>query len=192
MFKRKFIALNVAAVMSVATAASALAKGIGDLEIKTGSGEEFTIKNGWFGKKTTTAKDRLGNKIEYNKGWFGNKGASVSVLGNSFEKKNGLFGSGDIEAHTILGDTVKSKKGWFGRRKTTVDLSGVGGVVNTFFNKKKAPVPNGMTDLNARGNSSAGLNSGDQGLSAGAMGSLDADNSGVSSTPSLGSTSSSF
>lgn len=197
-FKTKLIALNLAALISVATAGSALAKGIGDLEIKTGGGEELTIKNGWFGKKTTSAKDRLGNKVEYSKGWFGSKGASVSVLGNTFERKKGLFGSGDIQAHTILGDTVKSKKGWFGRRKTTVDLSGVGSVVNNYFGKKKAVDPaktatnnmnNSVTDFNAGGNGSAGFNSGDQGLAAGAAGSLNADTSGFSNNPSLGSTS---
>jgi hypothetical protein len=113
-----------------------LARG-NDITIKSGMGEEFTIKNGLFSSKSKVVKDRYGNKFEQKKGLFGGKKTEVNVLGNSFSAKKGLFGSTNVEGNTIFGDTVKTKKGLFGNRKTEVDLSGVSTLVNNLMQNKK-------------------------------------------------------
>lgn len=110
----------------------ALAKG-NDWHIKTGFGEELTVKNRSFGRKDVEIKDRLGDHYVHNQGWFGTGETDVNILGNHFQKKKRLFGGSDIQASSILGDTVVSKKGLTGRRTTTVDLSGISRLLNQFI-----------------------------------------------------------
>ena len=113
-----------------------------DWTIKTGQGEEVTVKNGWFGKKTRVAKDRFGDKIEKNTGILGNQSSEVNLLGNSYRKEKGFLGGSEVEARTMLGDSIKTEKGIFGRRKTTIDASGVTGLVSAFIGAKmKKPSP---------------------------------------------------
>lgn len=121
--------------LGLVSANPALARG-NDITFKTGKGEEFTIKNGFFGSKKKVVKDRFGNKYESKKGWFGTRETDASVLGNSFQRKKGLLGGTDISGSTILGDSIRTKKGIFGRRTTEVDMSGITNLVQGFIESK--------------------------------------------------------
>ncbi len=130
---------SAAALVIAISSASPLAFASNNLTIKSGGGEELTVKNGLFGGSQKIVKDRFGNGYESKKGWFGTKKAKVSVLGNHVEKKKGLLGSTEVEATSILGDKVTTKKGLFGNRKTTVELGGVSSMIGQLFKKKPAP-----------------------------------------------------
>lgn len=125
--KRSAFSFTLALVLAVSLMPAAQAQ---NWSIKTGSGDEITIKNGIFGNKSKVVKDRLGNKYESSRGLFGGTGTEVSLLGNTYSTKKGLFGTREIEAQSILGDSIKTKKGWLlGRRTTTVDARGVTGLI---------------------------------------------------------------
>lgn len=109
--------------------------------LQTGSGDEITIKKGWFGSEKKVVKDRLGDGFEQSEGIFGNKSTKVGVLGNSYSKKKGIFGTKETEVTTIFGDSLKTKKGWFGR-STTVNASGITGLIDaTIHNKLSSKLP---------------------------------------------------
>lgn len=123
-------------LLSLIFVSPALARG-NDWTITDGMGEELQVKNGFFGKKKTIVKDRMGNGFKKETGLLGGTTTEASVLGNGFKKKKGIFGGSDISGSTIFGDTVQTKKGIFGRRKTTVDLSGTSKLVQSFFGPKQ-------------------------------------------------------
>lgn len=150
-----------ALVITIASTSPVAYAARNDFTIKTGGGEELTIKNGLFGGKQKVVKDRFGDKYESKKGWFGTKQSKVSVLGNHLETKKGLLGSSEVEATSILGDKVTTKKGWFGRRKTTVELAGVSSMIGQLF-KRKPPtlsVPQSQMPGNAQAPLSTDLRS---------------------------------
>lgn len=130
---------------------------VSNWNIKTGFGDEITIKNGIFGNKTKVVKDRLGNKYESKKGILGNTETGVSLLGNSYSKKKGLFGTKETEVTSILGDSIKTKKGWFGRRSTTIDASGVSNLIGSAIQgaKKKASGVGLVPDVSSFGSQSS-------------------------------------
>ena len=134
---RLFAALLVSVIASTANL-DALAQS-GDIQVKSGQGEEFNVKHSLFGRKNIVVQDRLGDKIEHQTGLVGSK-AKVQILGNGYESKTGIFGNKSYKISTILGDKVETKKTWFGlgRRKTTVDLSGTTGLVNQVLQTKVA------------------------------------------------------
>jgi len=111
------------------------------LDITTGSGEEYKVHKGLFGRKDVEVKDRLGDHIEKKKGWFGTQETDVNFLGNHLQKKKGLFGRTSYEGSTILGDKIESKRGLLLPRSTTVNLSGMSALVNAFVSGKKPPMP---------------------------------------------------
>jgi hypothetical protein len=129
-FNGALVALVVVAVSSV----PALARG-NDLVIKTGQGEELSIRNGFFGRKTTVVKDRLGNGYATKTGLFGSKEQQVNILGNTIERKKGWFGGSNVQGSTIFGDRVSTKRGIFGRRTTEVDVSGTANLVKSLWQK---------------------------------------------------------
>lgn len=130
----------VLAIASSYCSPTAYAQG-NDLTIKTGGGEELSIKNGLFGGKQKVVKDRFGDKYESKKGLFGTRQSKVSVLGNNVETKKGLLGGTEVQATSVFGDKVTSKKGWFGlgRRQTTVELGGVSSMIGHLFKRKISP-----------------------------------------------------
>jgi len=144
----------------------------GDFQVKTGQGEEFSVKHNLFGKKSFSAQDRLGDKIEHRQGLLGDSKSSVQLLGNGYETKKGILGSKSYKASTMLGDKVETKRSWFGlgRRKTTVDLSGTAGMVSHFLNGKKASddllpgtkLDNSATNLDSDMNANSNTNSNSQ------------------------------
>lgn len=134
--RRKFNIAILSLMMAATTMAPALARG-NDVVIKNGFGEEVQIKNGFFGRKTTIVKDRLGDGYSTKKGLFGTKEQQVNVLGNSFSRKKGLLGGSDVKGSSIFGDKVETKRGIFGRRTTTIDASGVSSVVKNLWDKNK-------------------------------------------------------
>lgn len=109
--------------------------------IKTGFGDEITVKKGVLGRAEKVVTDRLGDKYVQKKGMFGGTTTEVNLLGNKLKKTKGWFGGSTIEGSTILGDTVTTKKGWFGRKTTTVDVSGVTSLVQSLLSKSKQPEP---------------------------------------------------
>jgi hypothetical protein len=134
---RLFVALLVSVIASTANL-DVLARS-GDIQVKSGQGEEFKVKHSLFGRKNIVVQDRLGDQIEHQTGLVGSK-AKVQILGNGYESKTGIFGNKSYKISTILGDKVETKKTWFGlgRRKTTVDLSGTTGLVNQVLQTKVA------------------------------------------------------
>ena len=132
-------ALGALAVITFASTAGeqAFAQS-GDIQVKSGQGEEFNIKHNLFGRQNVALHDRLGNKFEHQTGLLGDSKANVQVLGNGYEAKKGIFGRKSYKVSTILGDKVETKRSWFGlgRRKTTVDLSGTAGLVNQVLKEK--------------------------------------------------------
>jgi len=136
------ISLMLLISLSLAPAANA---DTSNWNIKTGFGDEITIKNGIFGNKKRVVKDRLGDKYETSRGLFGGTNTEVNLLGNSYSKKKGVFGTRETEVKSILGDSIKTKKGWFGRRTTTVDASGVTSLIGSAIGRAtKKPVPPSM------------------------------------------------
>ncbi|MBA4077976.1 MAG: hypothetical protein C0508_23305 [Cyanobacteria bacterium PR.023] len=134
---RLFVALLVSVIASTANL-DALARS-GDIQVKSGQGEELKVKHSLFGRKNIVVQDRLGDQIEHQTGLVGSK-AKVQILGNGYESKTGILGNKSYKISTILGDKVETKKTWFGlgRRKTTVDLSGTTGLVNQVLQTKVA------------------------------------------------------
>lgn len=160
--RRKVNGAMLALTLAAITTAPALARG-NDLVIKDGFGEQVVVKHGWFGKKTVTVKDRLGDGYTTNKGLFGTKEQSVNILGNGFTRKKGLFGGSQINGSTILGDKITTKKGIFGRRTTEVDVSGASQAIKALWDKHgsqllgkttpapilNTPMPNGTVNGDA-------------------------------------------
>jgi hypothetical protein len=170
--KTSLVALTCIITSNVCSfAGNAASAQSGDFQVKTGQGEEFSVKHNLFGKKSFSAQDRLGDKIEHRQGLLGDSKSSVQLLGNGYETKKGILGSKSYKASTMLGDKVETKRSWFGlgRRKTTVDLSGTAGMVSHFLNGKKASddlLPGTKLDNSATGlgsdlnsNSNTNLNS---------------------------------
>ena len=148
MLAYKFLAIPL--LLSLVLVTPALARG-NDFNFTDGMGEEIQIRNGLFGSKSKLVKDRLGNGFKQEKGWFGTKTTQASLMGNDFKTKKGILGGSDISGSTIFGDSIKTKKGIFGRRTTTVDLSGSGKMLQSFFGPKRslqpvAPFNNGSID----------------------------------------------
>ncbi len=116
--------------------------GWGNTSLKTGSGDEITIKNGLFGNKTRVVKDRLGDKYVSKRGLLGNTDNEIGVFGNSYSKKRGIFGTKETEVKTLFGDSLKTKKNIFGYRTTQVDASGLNSLVSAAIQGMRAkPMP---------------------------------------------------
>lgn len=167
MMQRNFNGALLALMMVAVTSAPALARG-NDLVIKSGFGDEVLIKNGFFGRKSTVVKDRMGNGFTTRGGMFGSGQSSVNVMGNNLTRKKGWFGQSEIKGGTILGDKVSTKKGLFGRRTTTVDVSGTSSVVKNLWNQhapkllgtNPKPGVNNSPNLGANAPSTGSLDSG--------------------------------
>ena len=146
MLRPVFVSLVLGALLVTSSHLSGQARG-NDWSITDGSGEQFVIKNKFFGRSDKVVKDRLGDGVALKKGFFGSKETDVNVLGNQFQAKKGWFGSSDIKGHDILGDGIKTRKGFFGRRTTTVDLSGASSVLGGLFSgaNKRPPMPMPMS-----------------------------------------------
>ena len=120
-----------------------------------GSGDEISIKKGWFGNKTKVAKDRFGDGFAEKKSILGTKQTEVNVLGNGIATKKGLFGNREIQAHTILGDNFTTKKHWWGRT-TSVNASGIGSLLDSTFKGKMGR--NGMPPMLGSSQNHVGAN----------------------------------
>lgn len=130
------IALSLAALATLQSAA--LARGGGNYNITDGYGDGFAIHHGLFGlTEQKGVQDRLGNHYVKENGLFSN-GTDVNFLGNKYQRKHGLIGGTQVGLSDMLGDSVQSHKTWFGlgRRQTNVNLSGVGGIVQSFIGGK--------------------------------------------------------
>lgn len=155
--------MSLMLVISLCVAPAAQAFDSSNWSIKTGFGDEITIKNGILGNKKTVVKDRLGDKYETSKGLFGNTKNEVNLLGNSYSKKKGIFGTRETEMKTVLGDSIKTKKGWlFGRRTTQIDASGLTNLLGTAISRATQkpllpPMPvDGGPDVSTFGSRMAG------------------------------------
>ncbi len=131
------IALSItAALLSLQSAA--LARGGGNYNITDGYGDGFVIHHGWFGlTEQKGVQDRLGDHYVKEKGLFSNS-TDINFLGNKYQRKHGLIGGTQVGMGDMLGDSIQSRKTWFGlgRRQTNVNLSGVGGLVQSFIGGK--------------------------------------------------------
>jgi len=130
------IALSLAALATLQSAA--LARGGGNYNITDGYGDGFAIHHGLFGlTEQKGVQDRLGNHYVKEQGLFSN-GTDVNFLGNKYQRKHGLIGGTKVGVSDMLGDSIQSHKTWFGlgRRQTNVNLSGVGGIVQSFIGGK--------------------------------------------------------
>lgn len=149
----KFIPLSLALALCLSSHSPAEAKSNNWL-IKSKSGDQIEVKDGWFGtgnKEVKSAKygtvfenkkgvfseqsavnTPVGNVVK-KKGLFGKEEKEVNVLGNSYSTKKGLFGSKTTEVKTMFGDSVKTKKGWFGRTTTEVDPGGLGTMLGSMM-----------------------------------------------------------
>jgi hypothetical protein len=136
--KRWLILLSITWGLSFAP--DARADKPGTLDVRTGFGEEVMVKHGLFGTTDTEVKDRLGDAYEDKNGLFSSE-QGVNFLGNSYVKHKGLLSGTTVEGRSIFGDRIESKKSFFGLgpRKTTVDLSGVGSIVQQVTNKFLQP-----------------------------------------------------
>lgn len=158
------MSLLVVLGLSLAPAAHAGIIDSSNVSIKTGFGDEITIKKGIFGNKKKVVKDRLGDKYEVSNGIFGNTNTEINLLGNSYSKKKGILGTRETEMKSLLGDSFKTKKSWLlGRRTTTIDASGVTGLVGSAISRATRkpmlppmPVGNGAPDVSTFGSRMAG------------------------------------
>lgn len=136
MIKGLNIALSLAALVTLQSAA--LARGGSNYNITDGYGDGFVIQHGLFGLTSKKGvQDRLGNHYVKENGLFSNQ-TDVNFLGNKYQRKHGLIGGNQVGMADMLGDSIQSKKTWFGlgRRQTNVNLSGVGGIVQSFIGGK--------------------------------------------------------
>lgn len=157
------LSLVVVLGLSLAPAAHAGIIDSSNMSIKTGFGDEITIKKGIFGNKKKVVKDRLGDKYETSRGLFGNTNTEVNLLGNSYSKKKGILGTRETQMTSLLGDSIKTKKSWFlGRRTTQIDASGVTGLIGSAITRatKKPMLPplpvGGGPDVSTFGSRMAG------------------------------------
>ncbi|MBS1957002.1 MAG: hypothetical protein JST89_22625 [Cyanobacteria bacterium SZAS-4] len=137
MIKGLNIALSLAALVTLQSAALARGGG-GNYNITDGYGDGFAIHHGLFGLTSQKGvQDRLGNHYVKENGLFSNQ-TDVNFLGNKYQRKHGLIGGTQVGMSDMLGDSIQSKKTWFGlgRRQTNVNLSGVGGIVQSFIGGK--------------------------------------------------------
>lgn len=136
MIKGVNIALSLAALVTLQSAA--LARGGNNYNITDGYGDGIVIQHGLFGLTSKKGvQDRLGNHYVKENGLFSNQ-TDVNFLGNKYQRKHGLIGGNQVGLSDMLGDSIQSKKTWFGlgRRQTNVNLSGVGGIVQSFIGGK--------------------------------------------------------
>ncbi len=151
------IALSLAALLTFQSAA--LARGGGNYNITDGYGDGFAVHHGLFGlTEQKGVQDRLGNHYVKENGLFSN-GTDVNFLGNKYQRKHGLIGGTQVGVSDMLGDSIQSHKTWFGlgRRQTNVNLSGVGGIVQSFIGGKVGGKSGtlGMVDPNAQTSNAA-------------------------------------
>lgn len=144
------VSIALATLIAATSALGAWAQGGGNLNVRTGFGDEFQIHHGLFNlTKETEVKDRLGDAYINKKGLFGTKDTGVNFLGNSYRKHKGIIGGTQVQGADIFGDRISSHKTFLGmgRRQTNVDLSGMGSLVQQFVSSRhKAPMgmPGGM------------------------------------------------
>lgn len=128
------IALSLAVIASMHSAAQAQIGGA-NYNITDGYGDGFAIHHGLFGLTSQKGvQDRLGDRFVKEKGLFSNS-TDVNFLGNKYQRKHGLIGGTQVGVGDMFGDSISSRKTWFGlgRRQTNVNLSGVGGLVQSFI-----------------------------------------------------------
>ncbi len=151
------IALSLAALVAMQSAA--LAHGGNNYNITDGYGDGFAIQHGLFGlTEKKGIQDRLGDHYVKENGLFSRQ-TDVNFLGNKFQKKHGLISGTQIGMGDMMGDSISSRKTLFGlgRRQTNVNLSGVGGIVQSFIGAKMGhgPTTLGTVDPNVQTSSTS-------------------------------------
>jgi hypothetical protein len=144
------IALTLAAVVSLQSAASA--RSGANWNITDGYGDGFVVHHGLFNlTEQKGVQDRLGDHYVKERGLFSN-GTSANFLGNKYERKHGLIGGTQVGMGDMLGDSISSHKTWLGlgRRQTNVNLSGVGGIMQSFVGGRGKSQTIGSIDPNAQ------------------------------------------
>lgn len=133
------IALSLAALVAAqSVSSSAMARSGNNYNITDGYGDAFVIQHGLFNlTEKKGVKDRLGNHYVKERGLFSNS-TDVNFIGNKYQRKHGLIGGTKVQMADMLGDSISTRKTWFGlgRRQTDVNLSGVGGIVQSFIGAK--------------------------------------------------------
>lgn len=127
------IALTLAALVSIQSAA--LAHSGGNWNISDGYGDGFVVHHSLFNlSEQRGVQDRLGDKYIKSHGIFSNS-TQANFLGNKYERKHGLIGGTQVGMQDMMGDRISSHKTLFGlgRRQTNVNLSGMGGIVQSFI-----------------------------------------------------------
>ena len=120
----KLIPLSLALALCLSSLSLAEAKSKNWL-IKSKSGNEIKVKDGWFGTGNKEVKSaKYGTLYENKKGVFSEQSQVNTPVGNVVKKK-GLFGKEEKEVN-VLGNSYSTKKGWFGRTTTEVDPGGLG------------------------------------------------------------------
>jgi hypothetical protein len=116
---------------------------------------EFTLKapgvavhqnKGWFGTKTTQYNDAIGNNYGYSKGVFGGESVSGGVLGaKASTSRSGILGRKTSSVVGPDGQVIADQRtSLFGKKSTTVDLNGLGGVLQNarnIFGSNNSPTP---------------------------------------------------
>jgi hypothetical protein len=131
-----------------------------NFNITDGYGDGFAIHHGLFGlTEQKGIQDRLGDHYVKEHGLF-SKQTDVNFLGNKYQKKHGLIGGTQIGMGDMMGDSISSRKTLFGlgRRQTNVNLSGIGGIVQSFIGGKmgsRGPSTLGTVDPNVQTSSTS-------------------------------------
>lgn len=148
----------LSSTLALAASTAALADRPGNIDLKTGFGEEFMVRHGLFGQKTVGLQDRAGDRYVKKQGLFGTKETDVNFLGNRYVKKKGLFGNRDSQVSSMFGDSITTHRGWFGlgRKQTRVDLSGMSSIVQSFVGRKAPAMGDGALP-NGAGAGAAGM-----------------------------------
>jgi hypothetical protein len=147
----------------VAAQSAALAYNGSNFNITDGYGDGFAIHHGLFGlTEQKGIQDRLGDRYVKEHGLF-SKETDVNFLGNKYQKKHGLIGGTQIGMGDMMGDSISSRKTFFGlgRRQTNVNLSGVGGIVQSFIGGKVGHGPTTLGSVDPNVNTSSTTNPAD-------------------------------
>ncbi|MCE3234401.1 MAG: hypothetical protein K0Q50_581 [Vampirovibrio sp.] len=125
MFK-KFIGLTMLSVIAMGTVPAFAGSLVVD-----GPGFKVEKSQGWFGTKSNSYQDALGNRVEKRTGLFGRTTTHTKVLGNEATVKPGNNVTvTDMDGNQI----VRTKRTLFHGRETHVDGNGIFQSLKGLFN----------------------------------------------------------
>jgi hypothetical protein len=121
-------------LLTITTAFSAYA----DSFTINGPGVRVQERRGWFGRRSQSYDDALGNSVGYRQGIF-HRSDHAGVFGNQAKVTQGPFGS-SVSVHGADGKPmVESERHWYGANNTTIDGTNILRSIQSVFQQSNRP-----------------------------------------------------